>query len=1154
MTIRRIVALSDVSIGYGTPQIPALAEFLVQYYPGSEGILLEPDQKQRPPRHGDFPTLRTIRVDTVHPPRSRQWSREFCAAATEFLKHNPADIVLFTSAMNLPVLFTADLSKTFVIYYALEMVENQMIDGGEFYLEMNRQAMDRIDLVLFPEENRADVDLRRIGRMPKNSNIVLNCVNGITAAEEIRPAEGRNGRIFYGGELSEMTLAHYFFDPRIEGIGIDAYGLVEGSGAKAIRELLKDPSAVQYHGYVDASQLKRQRSSFAYSLITWAPLSDHTRFASPNKFFESIASGVPPICAPHPQCKDIINRYGCGILMADWSRDSLVEAISRARSIYGTPAYEDLVEACRAAVAAEINWPYQMSKLVSVLPPRPADSGAWTPDPVPQAVVARLQERLWKLRDAGRLEEAAQAARRALLVDPDAVAVLRLLADILDRQGRGSEAVALLKRVAAMGAEPVAADVALALHRLGRTTEARAWLDRARRGEADEDRTVVAAAVMDGRPAALEEAARIAPDDPDLLVARAAHAPPLDAMRLLAQALVVAPGRPAALAGIAELLLRRGDTAGAVTHLMHLPPGLATAAPLWQRVMERLVIQRRWGHAIVVAEAGLRRFPTLKALWLLLAQAQEALGDVVGVARSRAQVAELEPVPLPESEAGTLRGTPQQDAVACLLTDRPVPAAVPAAPASVREAPVERTAEPLRLPGHLAGCKPVLFPVIDRPAASVIVSYSGNLEGILSALRALAAAGDRVRHEVILIDAGATDDARFLPLLVKGSRTACCQPGAGIGEARNEGARMARAPVLVFLDATAVVAPGSLDALMETLERHPDAGMVGSRVLDDAGRILEAGGALFRDGSTAALGRGDQAGRPEYGYLREVDCCSGVLLAVRAEMFAAAGGFDPQYAPAGHEDVDMGLAVRARGARVLYQPAATATCPAAPETEAASYRTRNARRLARKWGDALAHQPLPGEAPVFRRAAGPVALLLIHAADSADSETDDTIARALVDAGFSVTVAGGHGRPLCPDDIGSRDDLRALQRDGVEVLYAPHFPSVEDALHRRGRGGRLIVAARPVDVASARAACPQAAVVQVITRVAADTVAAEADGVLAFGREAAEQVRWRAPEKPVECLETSLSDGAAVRRLMERVGGSGAAVAKPEHAQAANAC
>src|SRR5262249_2310706 len=114
----------------------------------------------------------------------------------------------------------------------------------------------------------------------------------------------------------------------------------------------------------------------------------------------------------------------------------------------------------------------------------------------------------------------------------------------------------------------------------------------------------------------------------------------------------------------------------------------------------------------------------------------------------------------------------------------------------------------------------------------------------------------------------------------------------------NEGARHARGSHLVLLNNDTEVQPGWLDEIMATFAAVPEAGLVGTRLLYPDGRLQEAGGILWRDGSGWNLGRGDDPGRPEYSYRRDVDYCSAACIALPLAVWQALDGFDVRYAPA----------------------------------------------------------------------------------------------------------------------------------------------------------------------------------------------------------------------------------------------------------------
>ncbi len=87
------------------------------------------------------------------------------------------------------------------------------------------------------------------------------------------------------------------------------------------------------------------------------------------------------------------------------------------------------------------------------------------------------------------------------------------------------------------------------------------------------------------------------------------------------------------------------------------------------------------------------------------------------------------------------------------------------------------------------------------------------------------------------------------------------------------------------------------------------------------GRLQEAGGAVFRDGSTARIGNGDpDPTQRVMGDSRSVDYVSGALLATPRALFAELGGLDPVFGFGYHEDADYCFRVRRAGRDVVYEP------------------------------------------------------------------------------------------------------------------------------------------------------------------------------------------------------------------------------------------
>jgi hypothetical protein len=133
-------------------------------------------------------------------------------------------------------------------------------------------------------------------------------------------------------------------------------------------------------------------------------------------------------------------------------------------------------------------------------------------------------------------------------------------------------------------------------------------------------------------------------------------------------------------------------------------------------------------------------------------------------------------------------------------------------------------------------------------------------------------------------------------------------------------ARVATGDILIFVDEGAVPLPDSVPALLRTLQRAPDIGIVGGRVIGGDGRLCEAGG-LYRNGTLELIGAGSAyPDSAEHGFVRAVDWCTRSLLATWRTEFEEHGGFDLTFVSSHFQDADYCMRVRRNGRHVLYQP------------------------------------------------------------------------------------------------------------------------------------------------------------------------------------------------------------------------------------------
>ena len=349
---------------------------------------------------------------------------------------------------------------------------------------------------------------------------------------------------------------------------------------------------------------------------------------------------------------------------------------------------------------------------------------------------------------------------------------------------------------------------------------------------------------------------------------------------------------------------------------------------------------------------------------------------------------------------------------------------------------------PLWMP-EKAPLAPFTLPTSHAPRASIVVPVHGAFAHTLGCLRALAAHPPVTPFEVVVVDDASPDDTLEQLRRIGGLRVHARATNGGFIAACNEGAALARGEVLVFLNNDTVPQPGWLDALLATFERIPEAGLVGAKLVYPDGRLQEAGGVVFVDGSGWNYGRHDDPGDCRYAYLRDADYLSGAAIAIPRALFTQLGGFDPRYAPAYYEDTDLAFAVRAAGRRVLYQPAAVvvhdegATAGTDIATGPKAAQARNQSVFAGKWHAALARQLPAGTVPTPSLLHRHQRQVLVIDALTPQPDRDSgslrlvNLMRLLIDEGAHVVF-------LPANRSADGDYTRALQQLGVECWHAPH--------------------------------------------------------------------------------------------------------------------
>ena len=369
-----------------------------------------------------------------------------------------------------------------------------------------------------------------------------------------------------------------------------------------------------------------------------------------------------------------------------------------------------------------------------------------------------------------------------------------------------------------------------------------------------------------------------------------------------------------------------------------------------------------------------------------------------------------------------------------------------------RQAAPDRTLELLPLDAPFA---PFALPVAAAPRVSVIIPVYGQIAHTLACLRSIARHGAKAPFDVVLVDDASPDDSVATLARIDGLRLLRNTRNLGFVGTCNAGAAAARGEFLLFLNNDTQVTAGWLDALLACFSESTDCGIAGARLVYPDGRLQEAGGLVFADGSAWNVGRFDGRDDPRFAYRREVDYVSGAALMIPRLLFAEIGGFDTRYAPAYYEDVDLAFAVRAHGRKVIYQPASLimhdegASAGTDLDVGMKRHQRINQARFVAKWQAALAAQPPPGTPLVRtmqRHRRGRVLVVDVTTPEvSRDSGSLRLIEilRLLHAQGWAVSFLPEDG---CAD-AAARAALGAF---GVEVLSKPWVRHLPDWLRRHG--------------------------------------------------------------------------------------------------------
>jgi O-antigen biosynthesis protein len=334
-------------------------------------------------------------------------------------------------------------------------------------------------------------------------------------------------------------------------------------------------------------------------------------------------------------------------------------------------------------------------------------------------------------------------------------------------------------------------------------------------------------------------------------------------------------------------------------------------------------------------------------------------------------------------------------------------------------------------------------PIAEEPAVSIVIPVYNNSDVTVRALRSIVEHWPaKLACQIIVVDDCSTDSTAAIIGQLPGIDYIRNGVNSGFIRSCNRGVAIARGRYVCLLNNDTIVTPGWVDELFRTAESDPSIGAVGAKLVYPDGRLQEAGGVIWSDGSGWNYGRGADPRDPQYNYVRDVDYCSGAVLLVRSELFRKLGGFSEFYMPAYYEDTDMCFAIRQLGYRVVYQPLSVvvheegASSGVSLESGVKRHQAINAPKFVEKWRDALRDHLKhdPGRV-VFaaRRLQRPRTILII---DNYVPEFDkDSGSRRMFNLIQQFQMIGFNVIFVPDNYFRSEPYTSTLQRMGVEVVY-----------------------------------------------------------------------------------------------------------------------
>jgi len=329
---------------------------------------------------------------------------------------------------------------------------------------------------------------------------------------------------------------------------------------------------------------------------------------------------------------------------------------------------------------------------------------------------------------------------------------------------------------------------------------------------------------------------------------------------------------------------------------------------------------------------------------------------------------------------------------------------------------------------------------IVKGMTSIIIPVFNKIEYTKKCLQAIRKNTPEGKYEIIVINNASTDETgNFLKSLGEQVKVITNTKNMGFTLASNQGAKIAAGEFVLFLNNDTEPQKFWLESMIELMESDDKIGITGSKLIYPDGRLQEAGGIIFSDGSGWNYGRFDNPFNPKYNYVREVDYVSGASLMIRNSLLKQLNYFDEQYSPGYYEDTDLCFGARSLGYKVMYCPFSIVihhegiSSGTDLKSGMKKFQLINKEKFVNKWKEDLKKQYLPDKSNVIsaseRNTRGNILIIdpFLPQFDRASGSLRlFTIIKILKEQNYHITYIARNGR-------GQQKYERILNVMGVEV-------------------------------------------------------------------------------------------------------------------------